>query len=583
MNRNTIAKLACAAALLWHATATAQEVRSVPRERTLISQGWDFYNQVPSPGNMSPYSGVLLHQRNSLHYTVNEFLFYTDYNTNRIIPWQGESWSYNPAFTELTLKLRDGVTWSDGQPFTADDVVFTIDMLKSVAPDMVMSAAIKDTVAKAEALDKLTVKITLTRPAPRWAQDTLASGQAARFVIVPKHIWQGQDPRTFTDFDIAKGWPVGTGPYHLVKADSNQLIFDRRDHWWAADTHLAAALPAPERVIYKPAAFEAMPQLFANNEIDIGRALLVGTFEALRARNPALVSWNTSGPVWGAPDGCTFAVAFNSQKPPFDNATVRTAIDAAIDRDQIVDLAFEGSVLKAVLPFASYGGVKAYTQKLQDLIDASGVDKRDPKRVETLLTGEKFSKGASGKWKKPDGTAWPITVMTLQGEPVGPVLAQQLKSAGFDALFQPLQDGPFYDALGAGNYELAIRTHCGSAYDPWQTLQNYHSRYASPPGQKSTNARAPTRYSNPEMDAVLNQMEAKQPSPSDPQYMALVRQAATLYLREMPELTLAEELHVVTFNTTYWTGFPSAADPYINPFIPWEGFNLVLQHLKPTK
>jgi peptide/nickel transport system substrate-binding protein len=583
MNRITIARLTCAAALLWSAAALAQDLRSVPRDRTLISQGWDFYNQVPSPGNMSPYSGVLLHQRNSLHYTVNEFLFYTDYNANRIIPWQGESWSYNPAFTELTLKLRDGVTWSDGQPFTADDVVFTIDMLKSVAPDVVMSAAIKDTVAKAEALDKLTVKITLTRPAPRWAQDILASGQAARFVVVPKHIWQGQDPRTFTFFDLAKGWPVGTGPYRLVKADSNELIFDRRDHWWAVDTHLVSALPAPERVIYKPAPFEAMPQLFANNDIDIGRALLVGTFEALRARNPALVSWNTSGPVWGAPDGCTFAVAFNTQKTPFDNATVRTAIDAAVDRDQIVELAFEGSVRKAVLPFASYGGVKVYTDKVQDLIDASGVDKRDPKRVEALLTGLKFSKNSDGKWQKPDGSAWPITVVTLQGDPVGPVLAQQLKSVGFDTLIQPLQDGPFYNALDAGNFELAIRTHCGSAYDPWQTLQNYHSRYAAAPGQKQTNPRSPGRYKNPEMDAVLNQMEAKQPSPSDPQYMALVRQAVTLYLHEMPELTLAEELHVVTFNTTYWTGFPSAADPYINPFIPWEGFNLVLQHLKPTK
>jgi peptide/nickel transport system substrate-binding protein len=582
MYRKTIASLACALALLWH-PAAGQDLRSVSRERTLISQGWDFYNQVPSPGNMSPYSGVLLHQRNSLHYTVNEFLFYTDYNANRIIPWQGESWSYDSANSVVTLKLRDGVMWSDGQPFTADDVVFTIDMLKSVAPDVVMSAAIKDTVAKAEALDKLTVKITLTRPAPRWAQDTLASGQAARFVVVPKHIWQGQDPRTFSDFDLAKGWPVGTGPYKLVRADSNQLVFDRRDRWWAVDAHLVPALPAPERVIYKPAAFEAMPQLFANNEIDIGRALLVGTFEALRARNPALVSWNTSGPVWGAPDGCTFAVAFNTQKPPYDNATVRTAIDAAVDRDQIVDLAFEGSVLKAVLPFASYGGVKIYTQKVQDLIDASGVDKRDPKRVEALLIGEKYTRSATGKWQKPDGSAWPITVLTLQGDPIGPVLAQQLKSVGFDALFQPLQDGPFYDAMGAGNFDLAVRTHCGSAYDPWQTLQNYHSRYTAAPGQKGTNARSPGRYKNPAMDAVLNAMEAKSPSPADPQYMDLVRQAVSLYLRELPELTLAEELHVVTFNTTYWTGFPSAADPYINPFIPWEGFNLVLQHLKPVK
>src|SRR5258708_38711100 len=89
--------------------ALAQNLPDVPRDRTLISQGWDFYNQVPSPTNFSPYAGVLLHQRNNLHYTVNEMLFYTDYNSNKIIPWQGVAWKYNDAFTEVTVTLRDGV------------------------------------------------------------------------------------------------------------------------------------------------------------------------------------------------------------------------------------------------------------------------------------------------------------------------------------------------------------------------------------------------------------------------------------------------------------------------------------------
>jgi len=65
--------------------AQAQDLPNVPRDRTLISQGWDYYNQVPSPTNFSPYAGVLLHQRNNLHYTVNEMLFYTNHNDNKII------------------------------------------------------------------------------------------------------------------------------------------------------------------------------------------------------------------------------------------------------------------------------------------------------------------------------------------------------------------------------------------------------------------------------------------------------------------------------------------------------------------
>ncbi len=156
--------------------AQAQDLKPVPRNRTLISQGWDFYNQVPSPTSMSPYAGLLLHQRNSLHYTVNEMLFYTNHMTNEISPWQAESFSYNDAFTEMTVKIRDKVKWSDGQPFTADDVVFSLDMLKSVAPDLLMSSAIKEWVAKAEAPDSRTVKITLTKPGPRWVQDFLRPG-----------------------------------------------------------------------------------------------------------------------------------------------------------------------------------------------------------------------------------------------------------------------------------------------------------------------------------------------------------------------------------------------------------------------
>jgi ABC-type transport system substrate-binding protein len=152
--------------LLASSSALAQEIKDVPRERTLISQGWDFYNQVPSPTNFSPYIGILLHQRNSLHYTVSEFLFYTNYNTGELIPWQAESFAYNDDKTEITIKIRDGVRWADGKPFTAADVVFTADMLKSVAPDLLMSSAIKEWIAKAEAVDPLTVKLTLTKPGP---------------------------------------------------------------------------------------------------------------------------------------------------------------------------------------------------------------------------------------------------------------------------------------------------------------------------------------------------------------------------------------------------------------------------------
>ena len=112
LKRSNILRLATGAAfaavLLGANLAGAQEVRNVPRNRTLVSQGWDFYNQVPSTDNFNPYAGVLLHQRNSLHYTVNEQLFYTNHFTNEQIPWIGKSYTYNDDFTGTHRKAAGG-------------------------------------------------------------------------------------------------------------------------------------------------------------------------------------------------------------------------------------------------------------------------------------------------------------------------------------------------------------------------------------------------------------------------------------------------------------------------------------------
>ena len=567
---------ALTAVLLSGGIATAQDLPDVPRNRTLISQGWDYYNAVPSIDNFNPYAGVLLHQRNSLHYTVNEALFYTNHFTNELIPWIGESYAYNDDFTAITVKLRDGVTWSDGKPLTADDVAFTFDMLKAAAPDLLFSSAIAEWVASAEAVDPLTVQITLTKPGPRWAADFLATGQSTRFVIVPKHIWEGQDPKVFTNFDLANGLPVGTGPFKLVKSDASSLIYDLRDSWWAVDAGLADALPQVQRVIYVPATAEAMPQLYATSQIDIGRNIQPGVFEAARAQNPNLTAWNAQGPVWGAPNGCAVAVRFNTQKAPFSDVALRQAINAAIDRDQIVNLAYEGSVVKATMAFSSYAGMQPYVSAVQDLL--APLDEHSAEKVAEILTAGGYTKGADGKWANADGSPLQIEVQVAQADPVGPVLGEQLNAAGFDALVNVVQAGAQSEALTAGNFELSVFPHCGSLYDPWQTLEHFHSKYAAAEGQASVNLRAPTRYANPELDALLDAMQARQPSPDDAEYVDLVKQATAIVARD-----LFEEIQTQPFNTTYWTGFPSSSNAYVAQPLPWEGFTLVIHRLQPTQ
>jgi peptide/nickel transport system substrate-binding protein len=86
------------------------------------------------------------------------------------------------------------------------------------------------------------------------------------------------------------------------------------------------------------------------------------------------------------------------------------------------------------------------------------------------------------------------------------------------------------------------------------------------------------------MGAVLDKMEGVVADPSQTgQYMDWVVQATDLYLENMPEIILVEELHPVTYDQHYWTGYPTAEDPYIAPYYCcWSATNLMLEHLKPT-
>jgi peptide/nickel transport system substrate-binding protein len=126
--------------------------------------------------------------------------------------------------------------------------------------------------------------------------------------------------------------------------------------------------------------------------------------------------------------------------------------------------------------------------------------------------------------------------------------------------------------------------HCGSLYDPWDTLQEMHSKHAVPIGESGRMPFGAHRYvGDPAMDEALDYMEAHVPSLDDPEYVAMARQALDIYLRDLPTINLAEELHVIPMNETFWTGWPNEDDPYIAPYPCWQDFALVVFHLEPTQ
>ena len=137
------------------------------------------------------------------------------------------------------------------------------------------------------------------------------------------------------------------------------------------------------------------------------------------------------------------------------------------------------------------------------------------------------------------------------------------------------------ESLLSGEWDIYNEVHCGSLTDPFETLNDFHSKWSRPEGEPQPYRHATSRYDNPEYDAIIDEMEAMAPSPDDPAYIELVRAAVEIFLRDVPEIVWGEERHAVTFNETYWTGWATEENPIAGPFFCcWSSPYLIILELE---
>ena len=209
----------------------------VPRDRTMILMNGG-PNQYSLFDNQNPYipgSDQGFHM-GTLPAVFEPLIMY-NVLTGEYENWLAESWAYNDSFTALTLKIREGIEWADGVPFTARDVAFTFDMLRDHAASMVHLADLPEFFDSIEVVDDHTVRLVLKKAGPAFWATTLSSNHG--IFVLPEHIWKDRDPLEFTFHDIEGGLPLGTGPYRLVYASPYQKIYDLRQDWWGAKRGLS--------------------------------------------------------------------------------------------------------------------------------------------------------------------------------------------------------------------------------------------------------------------------------------------------------------------------------------------------------
>lgn len=465
-------------------------------------------------------------------------------------------YDFSKDLLKLTFTLRDGVLWSDGQPFTAQDVVFTYEMFKRFKA--LDTLDIWERLAAVEAPDNHTVVFTLKRV----NANTLY--ELARIPVVAKHVWSKvADPVTFTNPD-----PVGTGPMTEVRRFTNQLYVQcRNPHYWDAGSLKVDCLSFPQ--------IGNNEQLLAaarNGKLDWFGAFMPDIERTYVAANPVHHRY------WFPPGG-TVAVNFNFDSPnagnraAFRNVNFRRAVSMAMDRRAIVDIAGYGYPI--VNEYASGLGRLYQDWVNQDAERQFGrFAKYDKDGARALLAESGFRDvDGDGYVDNPDGkpirfdilapNGWTDWVNTTQ------LVVEGLNAIGINARVSTPEPASWAQKLIQGDFDMAINGYFTGETPHRSFDTGFHARFS---GKTRT---APTRFNNPELNAALDAFVAT----IDPDEQRRAMDKVQMILAaNSPYVPLFSNPIWYEYNTKRFKGWFNADNPVARPDV-FDGTPERLLHL----
>jgi peptide/nickel transport system substrate-binding protein len=509
-----------------------------------------------------------------VHQLVFEPLFYANYYTGELEPWLATDYAYNDDFTVITINLREGVTWADGEPFTADDVVFTMEQILA-AEEPYRAANIVANVASAEAINESTVEITLNAPNPRFVDTDLSMYiYTSNFIPLPQHVFEGEDFATFAYFDLEQGWPMGTGPYSVDSIGPDRSLLVRNEEWWAAETGVAE-LPAPRQVIFSLQGPEdSLISELASNDVDWAGhyGLTPAGAQTALDQNAALQTFQTLDP-------CPWSLTVNTQAAPWDDPEMRWALNYAIDKAQFSSLFNQpDDPTPARTTFPEFSALASWLDENGALFEDYDTTTYDIARTAEILESKGYTQDG-GLWV--DGNGEPLTVRLsiFNAAALGAVwttaeqlLIQNLTDAGFTVESAPGDFGVVVDARTNLDFDIQSWFECGSVTDPWSTL----ARYAGETGSDN-----PPQWSNDEYNDLVAEIGSL--GTDDPAVPELAAEALEIFLAELPVIPMAQRPEPLVMSTEHWTNWPTNENPYTMATSWTMQFHQVITQLEPAE
>jgi peptide/nickel transport system substrate-binding protein len=451
---------------------------------------------------------------------VYDGLLEYDFGLNPL-PSLAESWQVAPDGRSITFKLRKGVRFHDGKPFTSADVKFSVmGVLKKFHA---RGGNTFRSVVDIDTPDEATAVFKLDQPAPY----ILRALSGYESPMLPKHLFDGQDPKSAPNANK----PVGTGPFKFVEWDRGQFIrLDRNDQYWKPgqpylDRIVGRFIPDPstrsaamEKGEVQFAAFDAIPF------VDVNRLKaqphIVVTLEGYSMINPITV------------------LEINGKRPPLDKKEVRQAIAYALDRKFIIENIWFGFGRPATGPMnANFAKTGLYTNDVRHFDTADRIQ-----QANKLLD-------AAGLKRGPDGMRFKITHDILpygeQWQRLGEYVKQALGQIGIDVTLRH-EDVPTWLKRIFTNYDFDLTSDF--YYNLADPVLGVHRQYLTDQIRQGTVFVNSTRYSNPRVDDLLKSATIEA---NHAKRVALYKEFQKIVVEDSPIVWLFDMQFVNVYNNRF--------------------------------
>ncbi len=538
----------------------------------------------------------------------------------------------NDEHTRFRVKLREGIYWSDGVEFTADDVIYTLDTYFENRDKLTYFgiSVITNYVKSYEKIDDYTFEIETINPAYDLSTVLGVYTWGSAFNIVPKHIFEKEaDVAAFRNTN-----PVTLGPYVVKEFDPNGFwqLWERREDWersawgWQGE-------PKAKYVLYKDFGPEETRVLaFLENQYDVDTFMSPESIKAAVAQNAAISPYSPTMPYHDMNDACSYGILMNQHKAPLDQAEVRWALALALDLQDVGINALSGEFKASPLPmadtqilnpiyfaplqgwlndFALSDGYKPFNPNFgADLVgrlsemglpaedmpqgdeairSAFGVGwwKYDPAQAEKLLGSVGITKNADGIYTLPDGSVWELEFVIPDDwnkvmQRVGFSIADSWRKAGIQVNARQVDNAEFGTVQNTNSQLTTLLNWTNCIFSPnylnaWRSIQ---PEYLLPADSPDTITGNMYRWSNPQVFDLVKASYSQEPT--SPEFQEYGREIIKAFITDMAYINLMNIPTTIPTNNTYWTNFPKADNPYAVPYSWWSSAKMILQNIEPT-